>query len=102
MNPLLIKLIEEAVFAIQANQLHSAKLLLNKALGIEKNQSDTLRLLGVVAAIEANWDGALRYIDLSIASNPQNGIAYSNRGNVLGQLGRHQEALTCYEKAIAL
>jgi predicted O-linked N-acetylglucosamine transferase (SPINDLY family) len=102
MSPQLIELIEKAVYAIQADELNSAKLLLNEALEIEVNQPEVLRLLGVVAAVQVNWGEALRFIDLSIASNPENGISYSNRGNVLAQLGRHEEALTCYEKAIAL
>lgn len=102
MSDQLDHLLQKAVQDIQANNLVSAKLLLNEVLKAEKNQPDALRFMGVIAAIQKEWNQALEWVDLALEVRPQNGIAYSNRGNILTQLGRHQEALSCYEKAIAL
>jgi len=102
MSTMLIQLIQKAVEAIQSNQFSLANTLLYQALEIEKNQPDALRFLGVVAAMEKRWDDALSFIDLAINSAPQHGIAYSNRGNILMELGRYEEALASYQKAIAL
>ncbi len=41
-------------------------------------------------------------MDLAIESNPVDGVAYSNRGNILSELGRYEEAVVCYNKAITI
>lgn len=102
MNSQIAQLLQNAIEAIKANDLASAHLLLIQVLRIEKNQPDALRFLGVVAALQRDWKEALRLIDLALESNPQNGIAHSNRGNILVELGRFEDALLAYKTAVAL
>lgn len=102
MDHQLVQLLQKAIQEIQANELVSAQSLLMQVLRIEKKQPDALRFLGVVAALQKDWNEALRLIDLALESNPQNGIAHSNRGNILGELGRFEDALEAYQSAIAL
>jgi predicted O-linked N-acetylglucosamine transferase (SPINDLY family) len=102
MSPQLAQLLQKAVHDIQANDLASAKLLLNEVLKTEKKQPDALRFMGVIAALQREWQQALEWVDLALEVSPQNGIAHSNRGNILIELGRHLEALSCYQQATAL
>ncbi|QWD90887.1 tetratricopeptide repeat protein [Polynucleobacter sp. MWH-Braz-FAM2G] len=102
MNFQIVQILQNAIAAIQANEFIAAQSLLNEVLRIEKNQPDALRFLGVIAALQKDWDQALRLIDLAIECNPQNGVAHSNRGNILIELGRSEEALLAYENAINL
>jgi predicted O-linked N-acetylglucosamine transferase (SPINDLY family) len=102
MSPQIIQLLQKATQEIQANQLDSAKLILEEALRMDNKQTEILRHLGVVAAIEADWEEALRYFDLAIQSDPNNYLALSNRGNILKLLMRFDEALQSYEAALLL
>ena len=45
---------------------------------------------------------ALQALDEVLAINPQHGLAWSNRGMLLRDLQRLQEAALCFEKAVAL
>jgi len=102
MNSEIIPLLQKAIQEIQANQFDSAKLILKKVLGLEKDQPDALRFLSVIAALQKDWIEALKLIDNVIKVAPVNGVAHSNRGNILNELKRYDEALACYEKAISL
>ena len=102
MNANINQLLQKATQAIQANQLDSGKLLLQEALKLDSKQTEVLRHLGIIAAIEAHWEGALRFFDLAIQSDPNNFLALSNRGNILKVLMRFDEALQSYEAALLL
>lgn len=102
MNPQSIQLLQNAVQEIHSNKLELAKTHLKEVLLQERDQPDALRFLGVIAALQKDWNEALLFIDRAISVSPQNGLAYSNRGNVLTELTRYEEALACYVKAIAL
>ena len=102
MNPKLLQLLQNAVEAIHANNLISASKILEQAYSQEKNNTEILRLLGVVAALKCEWVAALGYINLAIEAEPRNAVCYSNRGNIFLELGRHEEALQSYDYAISL
>ncbi len=102
MSAHIIQLLQKATQAIQVNQLDSGKLLLQEALKLDSKQTEVLRHLGVIAAIEVNWEEALRFFDLAIQSDPNNFLALSNRGNILKVLMRFEEALQSYEAALLL
>jgi protein O-GlcNAc transferase len=97
-----IQLLQKATQEIQANKLDSAKLILEQSLKIDSKQTEVLRHLGIIAAIEADWGEALRLFDLAIQSDPNNFLALSNRGNILKVLMRFEEALQSYEAALLL
>jgi len=102
MSPTFAKLLQGAIEEIQQNRLASAKNKLLEALLVEKNHPEALRYLGIVAAFNHEWDKALAFIDLSIEINPSNDLSHSNRGNILKELGRLEDALSSYEKALLI
>lgn len=95
-------LLQKAVQDIQGGNFEAAVLLLNETLEIEHQQVDALRLLGVIADLQKDWHQVFQLIDQVIQLNPQSGVAHSNRDNILLELGKVEEALISYEKAIAL
>ncbi|APC05153.1 hypothetical protein AOC10_00710 [Polynucleobacter asymbioticus] len=95
-------LIQNALECIQKMELDKAEALLNEALLLTPAHPDILRFLSVVAAHKSDYQTALSFIDKSIALAPFNGIAHSNRGNILKALGRLDEALDSHDEAIKL
>jgi tetratricopeptide (TPR) repeat protein len=76
--------------------------LLIKARNLERANSEIVRLLSVVAALEYDFNNALELVDESIELAPSNGVAHSNRGNILKELFRYEEAINALDKAISL
>ncbi len=87
---------------IQSGELDKGNELLVKAQALDANNPDVLRLLSVVAAMKFDYSGALTLIDQVIVVTPNNAIAHSNRGNILKELYRFDEALISLDKAIEL
>lgn len=102
MNMSIQILLNNALTHIQAGELHKANGLLNKARALDQNNPDILRFLSVVAAMQFDYVGALELIDQVIALTPDNAIAHSNRGNILKELNRFEEALASLDRAITL
>ena len=48
------------------------------------------------------YEASVASHDKAIALRPNDAGAFSNRGNALRDLGRHEEALASYDRAIAL
>ena len=76
--------------------------LLSKARNLNPKNVDVLRLLSIASAFQFNYIDALEFIDEAINLEPANGVAYSNRGNILKELGRYSEALESFDRAIEL
>lgn len=95
-------LIQNALQHLQKNELDSASILLQKAQESAPNNPDVLRFLSVVSALRFDYISALELIDQVIALTPDNGIAHSNRGNILKELNRLEEALESLDKGIKL
>ena len=102
MNPQLAFLLSKSLEYLRASNLEAAEPLLLQALSIEANNPDTLRFLGIIYAQRKDYALALKYLEATIKVNPQNGIAHSNLGNVLFELGKFESALNAYDKAIQL
>jgi predicted O-linked N-acetylglucosamine transferase (SPINDLY family) len=81
---------------------YNAENYLHQVLKIQSNNIDALRLLGVCAALQKKYPEALKFFDKVIKIAPQNGVAHSNRGNVLQALGKHKEALRAYDLALSI
>jgi tetratricopeptide (TPR) repeat protein len=102
MNPQVAFLLSRALESIQSSRLPTAMLYLSQALKIQSNNSECLRLIGVVHALKGEHHEAIVKFEQAIALSPRSGITYSNKGNALQELGRFEEAILCYDKAIAL
>ncbi|MBU3558175.1 tetratricopeptide repeat protein [Polynucleobacter sp. Nonnen-W13] len=95
-------LLENSLQLIKTGELEKAQDLLVKGLKSLPNSPDFLRLSSVVAAMQFDFSSALNLIDRVIDLAPDYAIAYSNRGNILKDLGRYEEALSSLNKAISL
>ena len=102
MDPQIAFLLSKAAESINVSNLSSAKLYLNQASKTQGKNPEVLNLLGVLAALECNHIEALDYFEKLIELKPKSAIAYSNKGNVLQELKRYEDALICYEKALSL
>lgn len=95
-------MVSQAVQYIMNGNFDGAELLLRQVLRVAPKNHDALRFLSVVASNKSNHSFALELINKAIASNPRNGIAYSNKGNILLALGNPLEAIEEHKKAIQL
>ena len=102
MNQAVQILLKNATAHIQAKKFSLAKELLLKANGMDLQDPSPLRFMAIIAAMEFQFHDALRLIDRAIELDPGNGVAYSNRGNILKELGRHEEALDALDEAIKI
>ena len=95
-------LIANALKHVQEKQLHLAKDLLLQALKIDPLNPNIIRFLSVVSALQFDYQKALELIDETIHLAPGYGIAHSNRGNILKELGHFEEAMAALDVAISL
>jgi predicted TPR repeat methyltransferase len=93
----------------RAGRLPEAKAIYRKVLTCDPRNPDALHLLGVIAHQVGNHQQAIEYISLAIdycnqavPRQPSNPFAYNNLGEAYRALGRTQEAVACYEKALLL
>lgn len=86
----------------QKGHLVQAQEFYRMALELEPRHFDAVHFLGVIAAQTEKFDQALVLIDRAIQIDPNNAVAWNNRGNALRALNRPQLAIESYNKAIAL
>jgi len=91
-----------ALKAIKEKELQLASNLLLQARKLEPLNPNTLRFLSVVAALQFDYTKSLELIDETIKLVPDYAVAHSNRGNILKELGRYEEALVALDLAIGL
>ena len=93
---------EQGLALHQQGRLAQAQESYQQALQLQPEHFDALNLLGVIAAQTGNFSRAVELIDKAIKINPDSEAAHCNRGNVLKELKRWDEALESYEQAIRL
>jgi len=86
----------------QAGWLSEAEELYGKLLQQCPEHFDGLHMLGVIAHQRGEHAAALRRIDHALTIDPGAAQAHNNRGVVLAELKRLEEALASYNTAIAL
>ena len=52
--------------------------------------------------LKKEYSKAYRGMTKSLELDPDDATAWNNKGNALGNLGRHEEAIKCYDKAIEI
>ena len=92
---------QEGLALHRNGQLAQAQEIYQHVLKLQPKHFEALHLLGVIAAQSRNYAQAVDFISRSIEINPDNAIAYANRGNALRDLGRYQAAIESYDQAIA-
>lgn len=67
-----------------------------------ERKASLLSELGLLFAAEQDYENALISWDRSLELNPDDHLAWYNRGNALSALGRYEEAIASYERAVAI
>ncbi|BBM84851.1 tetratricopeptide repeat protein [Candidatus Uabimicrobium amorphum] len=67
----------------------------------EKNQ-DWSFIKGFIAGQSGDSQSSIKYYSLQIKNNPNNDLAYNNRGSLYKNLKQYEKALADYNKAIAI
>src|SRR4051812_44465582 len=83
-------------------QLKEAETLYNDVLKRERNQFDALHLLGLLRYQQTRYSDAQLLIATALKANSGSVAALTNHGLALDKLGRREEALASYDKALAL
>ena len=71
-------------------------------LSVEPGHAQTLHLLGLIEHQQGHIEVAIEHLRAAIAHNRRDPAFHHNLGNILGECDRKAEALTCYERALAL
>src|SRR5262249_53572662 len=90
----------QALALHQAGRLAEAEKIYGQILKVQPNHFDSLHLVGVIYAQRGNPVESVRQIDLALKINPKAAHAHNNRGNVLRELKRLDEALASYDRAL--
>ncbi|BBM82845.1 tetratricopeptide repeat protein [Candidatus Uabimicrobium amorphum] len=77
-----------------------AKIFSDNAKYVENEKWSLLK--GYVLSMDAKEEKNIVFFDREIANNPNNSIAYVDRGNIYFNLGKHQKALHDYNEAIRI
>jgi tetratricopeptide (TPR) repeat protein len=93
---------QRAVALHQAGRLDEAGHAYADVLAKNAKHFEALSLLAIIHAQRGNPLEALRLLDLSLGIRSRQPVALNNRGLVLKDLARHEEAINSFSKAIKL
>src|SRR6185437_12061778 len=86
---------------LRAGQSLEAQLCCQKLLAADPNHAPALHLMGLIAFQAGQYDHALEWTARAIAQGPRADYLAS-LGAALSRLGRHEEALKAFDKAVQL
>ena len=86
----------------QRGQIAEAEKAYRAILQAEPKHPDAMYLLGVALLQQRRFEAVEQQLRLAISLQPNVAMLHYNRGLALQQLGRHQEALTSFDSALAL
>ena len=95
-------LIQKGIQVHQAGQLPEAEAIYRQILDIEPDHADANHLLGVIADQVGRHEIAVQLISKAIKKNPIDAAYHCNLGNALHELGRLDEAVASYRKALGI
>jgi tetratricopeptide (TPR) repeat protein len=94
--------VNRAVTAYREGRLAEAEQICEKAVAKKRNFFDAIHVLAVVQSALGKHDLALENYNRAVSLHPQHATNLSNRGDTLVNLGRFDEALASYERALAI
>src|ERR1700722_7084518 len=94
--------LQQAIAFHQRGMRPDAKRLYEEILKQRPKHFDALHLLGVLACQSGDLGRGEQLMAQAIKVDPGNAPAHLNRGNALKDLKRFDDALSCYNKAVAL
>jgi tetratricopeptide (TPR) repeat protein len=86
---------------LKSGQVGDAERCCQQALSQQPNFADALHLMGMIAVSRRQYDHAVEWIAAALRQTPKAGYLLS-LGNVLQLLGRMDEALSTFDKGVAL
>lgn len=95
-------LLQQALTLHRHNKLDDAKRLYSRILAIAPDHVDALHLLGVTARQQGDPATAVALISHALGLNAGQPTFHCNLGAALGDLGRLDEALASYQRAVVL
>lgn len=101
-NTELSQMFQQGLAIHQQGQLDMAEMIYRTILEIDSNCYPALHMLGVIAAQQRNFPKAIDLISAAITIYPADPATHFNLANALKDMGRLDDALTSYNKAISL
>lgn len=98
----LTRKLQEASRLHQSGQTVPAKAVYEEILALQPQNVGVLIRLGVIAAQTNDKARAAMLFGMAVQADPGNPVPYNNRGLALQEIGRPEEALEHYDRAIAL
>jgi predicted O-linked N-acetylglucosamine transferase (SPINDLY family) len=95
-------LFESAYQHFTAGRVAEAEHAVRQALQADPRHVDSLHLLGVIAGYAGQPQASLALFDQALALSPDFASAHANRGVALLALGRRDEAVTSFRRAVDL
>jgi len=92
----------QAISAFQANNFEEAYRLCDLILQQDGNNVVALHLFGILDALRRNFPKALESLDRALTLSPHNADLYVDKGKILAETGRPEDALVCFDKALAI
>lgn len=86
----------------RAGQFEEAEAICRGILAQDPSNADAVDLLGMLESERGRHEAAVGYQALAIALKPGVWRYHQRLGNALEQLGRHEDAVACYEEAVHL
>lgn len=91
-----------AISAFQTNNFEEAYRLCELILKQDKGNVVALHLFGILNALRSDFPNALKSLDRALTLSPQNPDLYVDKGKILNETGRPEDALLCLDKALAI
>ncbi len=95
-------MLQQGLALHNAGELDQARVIYEGVLKLNAKHFDALQLLATIAAQTRQWDLSLTLLDEALKINKTHPATYNNRGCVLYELRRFEEALKNYDRATTL
>lgn len=95
-------ILQQAVSALQSNDLNTADQLCLRLLKKFPNQPDAFHLLALSAKQRNDFSKSRKYFEKALSLNGNQPVVYSNYANLLASLGEYKKASSRYEKSLRL
>ena len=94
---------ERPFAALDLNQLTGQQLIMNDPiLNQDKDNIVALHLFGILNALRRDFPTALKSLDRALTLSPHNPDLYVDKGKILNETGRPEDALLCFDKALGI
>lgn len=92
----------QAISAYQTNNFAEAYRLCDLILNQDKDNIVALHLFGILNALRRDFPNALKSLDRALTLSPHNPDLYVDKGKILNETGRPEDALLCFDKALGI